>query len=399
MFSPAIEKGGRSRINLTLRSQKKTMKNKAKTNTEAGVSPRPYVSGEMARLFGTNLFKRTILSVMMISGFLWICLSDKVYSFVLIFVLTVFIIKEIIGISKKSERPFHLSSPVVVGFVVSIYSYVVLPTVTRIYPSGMSRYLLKNLSFICFYGYVGAFMFFVASLRRSRLKSQLGLFALVHISTYVLAVVARCAMFNLDKGRFWFVFPVLLVISNDVSAYVVGKSIGKRPLYRLSPKKTLEGFIGAFIFTTITGFVLGHVYVNHGFLGDKHLDQLQRSVTLGVHHFGFRVRVIYMHLIPFILVASFVAPFSGFLASALKRAYKKKDFGETIPGHGGVADRMDCQALVAIFTSIYINTFLYSRDRSVASVFNFICNNFTSEEISALVDMLEARISPEARRR
>lgn len=376
-------------INTHVKETSKTTRRKERKTDSAPQSPE---TSEVTRVMKTNLFKRAFLTLVMISVFLWICLNNKIYSFVLIFMLTVFIIKEIVGISKRSERPFHLSNSIVVGFVVSIYSYLVFPIVSKIYPSDVSTYVLRNLPFVCFYSYVLTFMFFVASLRKGKLKSQLGLFALVHLSTYTLAAVARCAMSNLNKGRFWFVFPALLVISNDVSAYIVGKSIGKRPIYKLSPKKTLEGFIGAFVFTTFTGFILGYVYVNHRFLDDKPLPKLQKYIKFGIFTFKFQVQNIYIHVLPFIFVASFIAPFSGFLASALKRAYKKKDFGETIPGHGGIADRMDCQALVIIFTSMYITSFLYVEDRSIASIFNLVCNNFTSEEISILIEMLNARL-------
>ncbi len=41
--------------------------------------------------------------------------------------------------------------------------------------------------------------------------------------------------------------------------------------------------------------------------------------------------------------ASLAAPFGGFFASGFKRGFKIKDFGDSIPGHGGVTDRFDCQ--------------------------------------------------------
>jgi len=41
--------------------------------------------------------------------------------------------------------------------------------------------------------------------------------------------------------------------------------------------------------------------------------------------------------------ASLIAPFGGFFASGFKRGFKIKDFGDSIPGHGGMTDRMDCQ--------------------------------------------------------
>ena len=56
--------------------------------------------------------------------------------------------------------------------------------------------------------------------------------------------------------------------------------------------------------------------------------------------------------------ASVVAPFGGFLASAIKRAYGIKDFDSFIPGHGGVTDRLDCQFLMALCTWVHYNTFV-----------------------------------------
>ena len=45
----------------------------------------------------------------------------------------------------------------------------------------------------------------------------------------------------------------------------------------------------------------------------------------------------------FAVFASLMAPFGGFFASGFKRAFNIKDFGSSIPGHGGMTDRMDCQ--------------------------------------------------------
>lgn len=50
-----------------------------------------------------------------------------------------------------------------------------------------------------------------------------------------------------------------------------------------------------------------------------------------------------LHLLVFAVFASLVAPFGGFFASGFKRAFNIKDFGHSIPGHGGMTDRMDCQ--------------------------------------------------------
>ena len=64
------------------------------------------------------------------------------------------------------------------------------------------------------------------------------------------------------------------------------------------------------------------------------------------------------HAVFFALFASLVAPFGGFFASAIKRAFKVKDFDSFIPGHGGVTDRMDCQFIMSLFSYVYYSTFI-----------------------------------------
>lgn len=58
------------------------------------------------------------------------------------------------------------------------------------------------------------------------------------------------------------------------------------------------------------------------------------------------------------LFASVVAPFGGFFASGIKRAYKLDDFASIIPGHGGVFDRVDCQLIMGLATQTYYATFI-----------------------------------------
>jgi len=61
------------------------------------------------------------------------------------------------------------------------------------------------------------------------------------------------------------------------------------------------------------------------------------------HHFELivkRILPIQIHALVLGMFASLVAPFGGYLASGIKRAYGIKDFDSIIPGHGGVMDRM-----------------------------------------------------------
>ena len=69
-----------------------------------------------------------------------------------------------------------------------------------------------------------------------------------------------------------------------------------------------------------------------------------------------------LHALVMAAFVSIIGPFGGFFASGFKRAIKIKDFGETIPGHGGVTDRMDCQVLMSCFSYLYLTTFVRSAD-------------------------------------
>ena len=149
----------------------------------------------------------------------------------------------------------------------------------------------------------------------------------------------------------WILYSVLLVIINDTMAYVFGMTMGKHPLLpAISPKKTWEGFIGAALSTIV-------VAIN--FLPSSFKDLTrQDALTLSIF-------------------ASFVAPFGGFLASVIKRAYGQKDFGNIFPGHGGFVDRLDCQVFMAPFLYLYL-TLSRNNDRSMDELLTQIAASIVS---------------------
>ncbi|KAJ0751353.1 putative phosphatidate cytidylyltransferase [Helianthus annuus] len=73
------------------------------------------------------------------------------------------------------------------------------------------------------------------------------------------------------------------------------------------------------------------------------------------------------------LFASVIAPFGGFFASGFKRAFKIKDFGGSIPGHGGFTDRMDCQMVMAVFAYIYHQSFVIPQYYPVEILLEQVC--------------------------
>ena len=57
--------------------------------------------------------------------------------------------------------------------------------------------------------------------------------------------------------------------------------------------------------------------------------------------------------------SAMIAPWAGFFASGMKRAYKIKDFSDTLPGHGGFVDRLDCHLLTIFFNYFMISQLIF----------------------------------------
>ena len=87
-----------------------------------------------------------------------------------------------------------------------------------------------------------------------------------------------------------------------------------------------------------------------------------------------------LHILVFATFASLIAPFGGFFASGLKRTFKIKDFGDSIPGHGGMTDRMDCQFIMGFFAFMYYSSFIATYKTSVGGVIEAAITGLTPEE-------------------
>jgi phosphatidate cytidylyltransferase len=86
--------------------------------------------------------------------------------------------------------------------------------------------------------------------------------------------------------------------------------------------------------------------------------------------------------------ASIIAPFGGFFASGFKRAFKIKDFGESIPGHGGVTDRMDCQIMMGLFAYVYYHAFV-SPVTDLSNVLFYFDRLGTADQVEAFRAMAQ----------
>mmetsp|Transcript_15616 Transcript_15616/g.36559 ORF Transcript_15616/g.36559 Transcript_15616/m.36559 type:complete len:438 (+) Transcript_15616:72-1385(+) len=252
---------------------------------------------------------------------------------------------------------------------------------------------IKYQGLMVFTGYCMTFVVFVLTLKQGLYKYQIGN---VVWTVGVLALIVwqiTGATVLIFAGLFWFMLPCGLVVANDCFAYFCGVALGRRfikqPFLALSPNKTWEGFIGAYFCTLAWGWYFSGWISEWEWLvcpqpkvepfgslrcapADVFTVQDVVLPTSAYPLLAVRCKPCQLHSLVLASFASFVAPFGGFLASAIKRAYGLKDFDSLIPGHGGFMDRMDCQLLMLLCTFVHYRTFVQDYGAMEETIMNMI---------------------------
>lgn len=125
----------------------------------------------------------------------------------------------------------------------------------------------------------------------------------------------------------WLVW--LIILSSwgcDTCAYLAGMKFGKNKLSpELSPKKSQEGAVGGILGAMLLGFILSIFMMIRLDLGAVYI----------------------IKIVLICMFSSIVSQFGDLFASGIKREYNIKDYGNIIPGHGGILDRFDSVIFVA----------------------------------------------------
>lgn len=124
---------------------------------------------------------------------------------------------------------------------------------------------------------------------------------------------------------------VLSAFGTDVMAYFAGVTLGKHKLCpKISPKKSIEGSIGGIIGSITICGIFGYFFANEYFI---------HALIIGA-------------------LGGVVSQFGDLTASIFKRKMGIKDYGNLIPGHGGVLDRFDSVLFTAPLVYYYIDLFI-----------------------------------------
>jgi phosphatidate cytidylyltransferase len=119
----------------------------------------------------------------------------------------------------------------------------------------------------------------------------------------------------------------ILIWTNDTFAYIVGKSVGKTKLFeRISPKKTIEGFLGGVVFAVFAGYLISKLYIK------AKPEFSEKSILIWTS---------------IAVIVGVMGTIGDLIESKFKRIAGVKDSGAIMPGHGGILDRLDSVIFVA----------------------------------------------------
>ena len=132
---------------------------------------------------------------------------------------------------------------------------------------------------------------------------------------------------GLDNGKFIIGFVILIAWATDIFAYLIGKHFGKHYFSKVSPKKTIEGCIAGVIGAIVVG--IGYTLIINSFV----YTGIDNYLAVGIRS----------------LLLSIISQIGDFVASSIKRFADIKDYGNLLPGHGGMLDRIDSLIFTAPF--------------------------------------------------
>ncbi|MFJ1322937.1 phosphatidate cytidylyltransferase [Capnocytophaga canis] len=137
--------------------------------------------------------------------------------------------------------------------------------------------------------------------------------------------------YSVGEAQLTMIGILCIIWASDSFAYLTGKNFGKHKLFeKISPKKTVEGFVGGLIGAILTAYVIS-IYSN---------KEIWSWIVLAI-----------------VLVTT--GTVGDLVESSFKRVAKVKDSGRILPGHGGLLDRLDSLIFASPFAFFVLQILYY----------------------------------------
>lgn len=266
----------------------------------------------MAYNLSSNFIQRLLMSTLLGSLFLWIIYVSHNPTWQPLFVLvTALVIASALWEYYKIAKTSGYSPVSTIGILGSIAYLGVLYLAGPFWSFGV-------LAFTLFSAFLHYFFTGISPL----INLAVTLFGV----TYLTIPLSTLLLIDLEYGRYWMLYLILVTKSTDIGAYFIGKKLGKHRLAPvISPKKTWEG--------AIAGFILG---VGTSYLLD----------TISSQYFGIPLFSNQLYAVVFGGLMSIIAQIGDLSESLLKRDSGVKD-SNRLPGLGGILDMVDSLVFTA----------------------------------------------------
>ncbi|MCI2230099.1 phosphatidate cytidylyltransferase [Polaribacter sp. MSW13] len=259
-----------------------------------------------------NLLRRSLSGVIYVLIFISAILFSKESYIILTSLFGVICIWEFLKIIKlKSFAPY-------IFFVVALFLMLKRPQSYAV--TGILIITILSSIFLIYQ------LFSKKEIKFSDERSKLGL--TIRYLIFSMSFLVLLPIFKGDYKPYLMICLLVLIWVNDSFAFLVGKNFGKRKLFvSVSPKKTIEGFLGGVVFALIS------------------------AVIISKYNADFTT----INWIIIALIISVIGTIGDLVESKFKRQASIKDSGNIMPGHGGIFDRLDSLLFVAPFVYLYIN--------------------------------------------
>ena len=209
--------------------------------------------------------------------------------------------------------------------ITSIFLFTLLASMyLYLYILMISLIIISTIVWIEFYGLITKIF------SKNNLKNKLLKFIYKSISLIYLSILSFLIIFiftNNENYKIIIIYSLFISVASDIGGLVVGKTFKGKKLIKISPKKTISGSVGSFIFSILLVPFFGNLFENY----------------------------LLIEIFLFTLLISFISQVGDIFISYLKRKAKVKDTSDILPGHGGFLDRID-----GIISSIPFGIFLAS---------------------------------------